>query len=113
MSEAGLEAIREAASTLSQLGVAIGNEIRAAILLRLSCGPAKWSEIRGFLSGLYGFPVNPNALAFHLRRLVESGLVERSVGGESVYELTEEGRELVKQLAPIVRSRGFSGLCDK
>ena len=98
-----LSLARRVAEELASLGDALGHEVRSVILLRLICGPARWSGLRSFLSKLYGYNINPNVLAFHLRRLVERGIVERrDIGGEPIYVLSDKG--IVEPLMSLLRS---------
>jgi repressor of nif and glnA expression len=72
--------VLDIAREISRRHEALSSEVRVLILaiIVLSKG-AKWIEIRDMLEKILGRRINPNLLAFHLRKLLESGLVEKKL----------------------------------
>jgi DNA-binding PadR family transcriptional regulator len=74
------------------------NEIRQDILSILYKKKMKWKEIKKELEKLKKEEMNPNALTFHLRKLIETGFVMRyDMEGMGLYRLTKEGRDVVEK----------------
>jgi len=91
------------ARDISRRYEALSSEIRVLILaiITLSNG-AKWTEIRDGLEKILGKRINPNILAFHLRKLLESGLVEKKL---DVYDanITPDIEKEMESLIMIIR----------
>jgi DNA-binding transcriptional ArsR family regulator len=91
----------------------LANPVRYGVLTRLERGPATASELAAALG------VSPSALANHLRRLRERGLVTvRHSGRHAAYELAEPGlRELfsvlneLRRQPPAPRPSVVAGTC--
>jgi len=93
---------------LSERHVALSSETRLLILTLLSAlDEATWSRLKASMERALGRGVNPNVLAFHLRKLLEAGLAERiEREGEVVYRFSgpdelrrelSEARSLVEE----------------
>ncbi|MEB3780117.1 MAG: hypothetical protein GSR85_07800 [Desulfurococcales archaeon] len=78
----------------------LSHRIRVLILAAVSAlGEASWTELKTLLETLLG-PVNPNTLAFHIRKLLGEGLLERAGSPESpVYKLAKESNRDIAELA--------------
>ena len=72
---------------LSEKHEALSSETRLLILTLLSAlNEATWSQLKTSMEKALGRRVNPNVLAFHLRKLLEAGLAKRvERDGEVVY----------------------------
>ena len=87
--------ILEIARDISRRHEALSNEIRVLILaVIMSSKEAKWIDIRDMLEKILNRRVNPNLLAFHLRRLMENGLVEKKLDTYNVNIASDMKREL-------------------
>lgn len=68
-----------------------GNVIRLAIVLALRVlDGANWSQLKRACERLLGVELNPNALAFHLKRLIAAGVVLKYELPEPEYRLNAE-----------------------
>ena len=98
--------VREITEEIERVGEALSNPVRACIVARLMCGLAKFGDIRVFLCRVYSRFVNPNVVAFHLRRLIENGIVERRFAGPNyIYSLSDTRAARAAQL--LLRSYGL------
>lgn len=79
----------------------VGERWTAAILLALSRGAVRFSEVRASVAG-----ISDRMLAVRLRSLTDDGLVERSIIPTTPvqvrYALTERGAALLEALQPLV-----------
>lgn len=76
----------------------LSNKMRQNILLILYKTEMKWKDIKTELENLEKKEINPNAITFHLRKLMEAGLVSRyEREGMGVYSLTEQGKSVVER----------------
>ena len=76
----------------------LSNKTRQNILVILYRMEMKWKDIKTELENLEKEEINPNALTFHLRRLIEAGLVVRyEREGMGLYSLTEQGKNVVER----------------
>ncbi len=97
----------EKATAIAKRHELLASEIRVMILatLRAMGGEASWTGLKQALETLLERPLNPNLLAFHLRRLTEAGVVgRREIGREVYYDLVEdmlsnEAQDLVRGIA--------------
>ena len=105
-SSKGSVKVLEIAREVSKNSEILANEVRVLILaLLLKNKSMTWSDLKKSLKTLLGTPdLNPNLLAFHLRKLVKSGFVLRKELDENItYEVQEdkipnEIRELLKPI---------------
>ena len=80
--------IIELAKKISGRYDALSNEIRVLIIAIIKAySKAKWIQIRDILEEIIGKRVNPNIIAFHLRRLMESGYIEKE---EDFYMINQQ-----------------------
>lgn len=89
----GYTDVLETARKLAMLFEALSNEIRVIILALLMKNKSMtWRDMGKALQTVLGArELNPNLLAFHLRKLVKSNLVlRRELGENIVYEIREE-----------------------
>ncbi|MEM0196187.1 MAG: winged helix-turn-helix domain-containing protein [Sulfolobales archaeon] len=88
--------------------------LRVLILaLLLAHGRLSWTALMKELGKLVG-PLNPNTLAFHLKKLVESGYVVKSGGVEELYyEVSEPERlqqlEEIRNIVELIRAKSVEG----
>jgi len=75
------------------------NEVRVLILALLDVfGEMSWSSLKEQLEKVLGVPVNPNLLAFHLRRLLGGNyIVRRKIGREVFYEINPDYRRSISE----------------
>ncbi len=80
----------------------VGQRWRPAILLALSRGATRFSEVRGSIAG-----ISDRMLAVRLKELVADGLVERTIIPTTPvqvrYGLSERGVDLLGSLQPLVQ----------
>ena len=98
--------LEEEAARIAAAHDGLANPARVLILAALMAlgGEASWSDLKKALELVYG-EVNPNFLAFHLRRLISSGIVGKAALEEPRYVLEDEGlAKEVKPLAEMFRS---------
>ncbi len=82
---------------------ALSNPIRIHILsIVIALGEASWSEIRSRLESIYG-KINPNTLAFHIKRLMDQGLILRSGLPESPTYMANTPKEIERELEEVIR----------
>jgi len=56
----------------------LANEFRVLILaILVKLGESNWSKLKNELENVVKTSINPNLLAFHLRKLVNTGFVKR------------------------------------
>lgn len=80
----------------------LANPIRIHILSIVSAlGEASWSKIKAMLESRYG-QVNPNTLAFHIKKLIESDLISRSGSPESVTYVANIPKDLREELREVI-----------
>jgi len=79
------ELLREA-EEMAKSHEVLANPIRVLVLAALIAlgGEGAWSDIKRALERVYG-SINPNTLAFHLRKLIENGLVDKVILEEPRY----------------------------
>jgi len=84
-----LETVRSLCRDVADKYKALANEFRVLILaVLLVLGETKWSFLKRKLEKIVETKINPNLLAFHLRKLVKAGYVERiTLGNEIIYRL--------------------------
>lgn len=81
---------------ISSLGNAIGNEKRVFILKQLTrTKKLTWTQISESLEREFKVKMNPNTVSFHLRYLLESGIVNKA--GET-YFINENVKDRLKML---------------
>lgn len=82
----------------------LSHRLRILILAATAAlGEASWTDLKALLEALLG-PVNPNTLAFHIRKLVDAGLLQRAGSPESpVYKLAREPGEEIAELAEEIK----------
>lgn len=89
---------------------ALSNEYRVLILaLLLDMGRASWTELKRRMERILGYQLNPNFLAFHIRRLVTAGLVRREEAGREVVYTPSIPEEYKQVLERVLREVGGSG----
>ncbi|MFZ8794208.1 MAG: hypothetical protein ACO2O2_10050, partial [Acidilobaceae archaeon] len=87
----------------------LGNRLRTLILvILLARGRRSWNELKKEIEDLIGSPINPNTLAFHLKKLIQSELVTKIGSIENLeYEITpgkeSEIPEEIRRVAKLVR----------
>ncbi len=94
--------IFDVAKNISRRHEALSSEIRVLILAIIASDDGtKWSEIRDTLENIMGRRINPNILAFHLRRLLDSGLVKKEGDMYTVnlpHDLKRELKALIQRI---------------
>jgi len=81
---------------------ALANPIRVHILsIIISLEKASWSEIKEILESIYG-KVNPNTLAFHIKKLVDCGFISKEGSLESPIYTAKIPDNLRRELEEIV-----------
>ena len=82
----------------------LANKLRVVILaIIVALGNAKWSDIKILLEKTVG-PVNPNTLAFHIKKLIEAGWIERSGSPESPSYVAKIHEGVRKELTELINS---------
>ncbi|MCE4612294.1 MAG: helix-turn-helix domain-containing protein [Desulfurococcales archaeon] len=83
----------------------LSHRVRVLILAAVSAlGEASWTDIKTVLEKLLG-PVNPNTLAFHIRKLVGEGVLERIGSHESpIYKLAKRPSKEIIELAKEIKN---------
>jgi DNA-binding HxlR family transcriptional regulator len=87
----------------------LGNRLRILILvILLARGRKSWNELKKEIEDLIGSPINPNTLAFHLKKLIQSELVTKIGSIENLeYEIApgkeSEIPEEIRKVAKLVR----------
>jgi len=101
--------LEEEAVRIAATHEGLANPARVLILAALMAlgGEASWSDLKKALELVYG-KVNPNFLAFHLRRLISSGIIDKAALEEPRYVLKDEN--LVKELKLLADT--FRGLLE-
>jgi DNA-binding HxlR family transcriptional regulator len=73
---------------------ALAHGLRILILvILLARGRRSWDELRREIEDLIESPISSNTLSFHLKRLIRSGLVERTGSAEHLEYQVPPGRE--------------------
>ena len=82
----GVASLLEKAREFAERNEVFSNEIRILLygILVARGGEATWSQLKEDLERILGRYVNPNLMAFHLRRLGEAGVVGRQEMGREV-----------------------------
>ncbi|OYT54369.1 MAG: hypothetical protein B6U76_07485 [Desulfurococcales archaeon ex4484_217_2] len=92
----------EKCKELAKKNEALANEFRVLILVVLDkLGESSWSKLKNELENILRTPINPNLLAFHLRKLVNMGFVKRiETESETLYKPTipDEYKHLIEQV---------------
>lgn len=95
--------IIELAKEVSSRYEILSNEIRVLILSIITAyQEVKWTEIRDTLEKILGRRLNPNIIAFHIRRLIEAGYVEKKMENYTPRKIDIEDERLDK-LIELVR----------
>ncbi len=89
---------------------ALAHELRVLILTIIAAqGRVSWADLKSALERIVG-SINPNTLAFHIKKLISRGYVEREGGPESViYKVNmdrvtqEELRQLIDKVKPYLK----------
>jgi DNA-binding HxlR family transcriptional regulator len=86
----------------------VGDRWTLHVVYALLDGPKRYGDLQAFLRG-----AGSNVLADRLRRLAESGIIDRSTGAtpgsDTTYQLTERGRGLAPAIQGLV-AWGFASL---
>jgi len=81
--------IRELASLTAERYEPLANPLRIIILYIISAlGEARWSDVKLLLENILG-RVNPNTLSFHLKKLIEAGLIVKTGAPEDPRYMAE------------------------
>lgn len=81
----------------------LAHELRILILAIIAAyGRATWADLKSVLESLVG-PVNPNTLAFHIKKLINSKYVEREGGPESVIYRVRIPEDIGKRIEPLIK----------
>lgn len=89
----------------------LGHRLRTLILASVTAlGEASWTDLKALLEAILG-PVNPNTLAFHVKKLIDAGLLDRAGSPRSpIYRLAREPEEdiaeLAKEMGKMLQSQG-------
>jgi len=76
----------------------LSNSIRVSIVQLLIKKQASWSELKKWIEERGLGRINPNALAFHLSRLIEAGLVEKLGSEDSpTYRLKAAKKDIIRK----------------
>ena len=100
-----LEIVRSLCRDVADKYGALASEFRVLVLaVLLVLGEASWSVLKRKLEKIAETEVNPNLLAFHLRRLVRAGFVERvELDHETIYK-PRLPSEVEHNIIPIVNN---------
>lgn len=80
----------------------LSSEVRVLILTIIDFkGEISWNELKRSLEKTLGYTVNPNMLAFHLRRIINAKLVERIKVGREVKYRSRIEDEIRKEIEPL------------
>jgi len=82
----------------------LSDPLRLCILLIMKNKkrPVTWSELKGDVERFLGMKINPNVLSFHLRRLIETGLVIKQNTREPKYVINTNAFK--RLLSPLIAS---------
>ncbi len=82
---------------------ALANSIRVEILsIVIAFREISWSKIKAILESRYG-KINPNTLAFHIKKLIDCGLIRKGGTMESpIYTVANVPEELKNELKEVV-----------
>jgi DNA-binding transcriptional ArsR family regulator len=82
---------------------ALANPVRIHILsIIIALGEATWSEIKAIFESIHG-KTNPNTLAFHIKKLVDCGLILKSGSPESPTYTANIPEELRCELGEVIK----------
>jgi DNA-binding HxlR family transcriptional regulator len=74
---------------------ALAHGLRILILvILLARGRRSWDELKKEVEDLIESPINSNTLSFHLKRLIQSGFVERTGSAEHPEYQVTSGKEV-------------------
>jgi len=91
------------AETLASEFDILAHELRVLILAIIAAhGRITWTDLKSVLESIVG-PVNPNTLAFHVRKLINSKYVEREGGPESVIYKARIPDDVKRKIEPLVK----------
>lgn len=80
----------------------LANKIRVLILsIILMLNEAKWNDIKIILNKLVG-PINPNTIAFHLKKLIEAKWVIRGGSVEAPKYIAHAPEDVEKELKELI-----------
>jgi len=80
----------------------LAHQLRVTILaIVLALGRASWSDIKYVIERIYG-SVNPNTLAFHIRKLIDAGYLKKSGSMETPIYEPNVPEDVAKKLEPLV-----------
>ena len=90
------------AKEISSRHEALSNEIRVLILsIVIAYNEVKWTKIRDILEDILGKRLNPNIIAFHIRRLIEAGYIEKRMETYTIGEAKIDIKDLNKLIKAI------------
>ncbi len=96
-----IESLVEEVKKIAEKHETLANPIRVQILSIIAAlEEASWSEIKAILQNIYG-EINPNTLAFHLKKLIDHGLILKSGSPEFpsyIANIPENLREELKEI---------------
>jgi len=82
---------------------ALANPVRIHILsIVTALEECSWGEVKAILEGICG-KINPNTLAFHIRKLMDCGLIVKGGSSESPIYTANISEELRREIEEIVR----------
>ncbi len=97
MPRIGEPGLLKLARELAERYQAFGNPVRILILLILyKKGESSWNTIMEEIEKYLG-RTNPNTLAFHLKKLIEAGIVYKKMTGDEV-KYVIKNNEIVREL---------------
>ncbi len=80
----------------------LSNRVRILILAGVvALGKAKWNEIREIIERYEG-RINPNTLSFHLKKLIQAGLIVREGSMESPRYVPNISEDIAKKIEKLV-----------
>jgi len=88
-----MEAFPQVLFEVSKRHEALSNPLRVLLVGIVWNSELSWKDLKYMVQKFLGREVNPNMLSFHLRRLIEAGLLETVKSGEgSFYRLRTEAK---------------------
>lgn len=98
--------IMKLAKEISYEHEVLSNEIRVLILsIIIAYKEVKWTKIRNILEDILGKRLNPNIIAFHIRRLIEAGYIEKRMETYTIGEAKIDIKNLNKLIKAILGRR--------
>lgn len=96
-----LDKIKKDSEILSTYAEIYSNETRNVILFIIANSEdgVNWKEIEEKYFKIYNVPANPNTIAFHLKRLIDKGIVEKR--GDKYILKDKKVLEIIKLLEGI------------